>query len=323
MSNQRRTASFCVVLFTLLSYHHSSLVPHLYQQLREPANEIVPVKMSTSLDGLRDSMFPLSDRKELHQQDSIPDMTTSEERITASNNTDREDEFLPENIGWPTRVPCGSQKCFYQLKSNRQIGYLVAPQTKSGRMSLLESGYLLAKQLERDFNMTHFLLGPPTEHIVSSNLAKRLNRNFYIERTRKMQTGSKAKRFPKASTILTQKVKLAPRRHLLFGCVDSKIQAFKKTAPKFLQHIRYKESFMKNLHESLALTKRLLKHQPSLFKDFQVMLDMHGQLHHLDFDRVFSSSGKQFHMPKTFEKSCLRKLQRVELHFRRALKQKR
>jgi hypothetical protein len=250
-------------------------------------------------------------------------MTTSEERITASNNTGREDEFLPENIGWPTRVPCGSQKCFYHLKSNREIGYLVAPQTKSGRMPLLESGYTLAKELERDFNMTHFLLGPPTEHIVSSDLAKRLNRNFYIERTRKMQTGSKAiMRFPKASTILTQKVKLAPRRHLLIGCGDSKIQAFKKNAPKFLPHIRYKESFVKNLHESLALTKRLLEHEPSLFKDFQVMLDTHGQLHHLDFDRVFSSSEGQFRMTKTFEKSCLRELQRVELHFQRALKQK-
>jgi hypothetical protein len=63
MSNQRRTASFCVVLLTLLSYHHSSLVPHLYQQLRDPANEIVPVKMSTSDDGLRDSMSPSSDQQ--------------------------------------------------------------------------------------------------------------------------------------------------------------------------------------------------------------------------------------------------------------------
>jgi hypothetical protein len=302
----------------MMSYHHTSFLADIIRDAAVDPHPIVPMK--TPSDGRIHGRTTPSDDMEL-RQDTSPAILRSN-HTAATSNRPIEDEFLPENIGWPTKVPCGSQKCFYHLKTNRQIGYLVAPQTKSGRNSRLDSGYQLAKQLERDYNITHFLLGPPIEVNVSNELAKRLNRNLYIESTGRLEKkGSKATRFPHGSTVLIQKVKMAPRRHLLLGCVDSKVTAFNDNFPKFLTHVKYKESFVENFSKSLAEAKRILNVEPGLFKDFQVMLDTKGMFHHLDFDRVFSSSRGKFLMPESIMSECLEALDKMERQVRqRALK---
>lgn len=303
-----------------MGYHHTSFLADIRDAAVDP-HPIVP--MNTSSDGGIHGKTTPSDDMELRQDEDISPAMTN--KNTATSNRPIEDEFLPQNIGWPTKVPCGSQKCFYHLKTNRQIGYLVAPQTQSGRMSILESGYLLAKQLEHDYNITHFLLGPPIEVNVSNELSKRLNRNLYIESKGRLEKkGSKATRFPRGSTVLIQKVKMAPRRHLILGCVNSKVTAFNDAFPKFLTHVKYKESFVENFSKSLAEAKRILHVEPGLFKDFQVMLDTKGMLHHLDFDRMFRSSGGKFQMPESIMSGCLEALDKMERQVRqRALKRKR
>lgn len=52
-----------------------------------------------------------------------------------------DDSFQPENLELSERVPCGAQKCLYRLKSDPQVGYLVATEINGGRRSTtLESG---------------------------------------------------------------------------------------------------------------------------------------------------------------------------------------
>lgn len=280
MATRRRHASMCVVLFSLVAaYNHNTSFLSSISAANKGGNEIVP-KKSTLNNGLHDNKVS-SDHEELQI-----DSTSAIIRNNNVTHAAKEDEFLPENIGWPTRVPCGSQKCFYQLQSNPQVGYLVAPQTNSGRLSILQSGYQLAQQLESDYNVTHFLLGPPTEIRVSNELAKHLNRNLYIESKGRLRTGRHACRFPKGSMAVTQKVALAPKRHIILGCVKSKVRAFEHDIPKFLRHhVKYKQSFIQNFHESLKAAKRLLENEPCLMKDFQLMVDEKGRSYHLDIDR--------------------------------------
>lgn len=235
---------------------------------------------------------------------------------TFNQNDTFDDAFNAQNLEWSKRkVPCGSQKCLYRIKSKSdpQIAYLVATeQHSSGYGKRLESAWQQAQQLERDYKIKHFLLGPPQQVKVSKDLARRLRHNLYVEKHRQMLKGKELwQRYPKGSTVHVQKVRIAPKNHLLLGCVDSKINAFQQDWPRFSSLVKFKQSFATNFQNGLEETKLLLKMEPCLFKDFQVMVDTRGDLYHLDFDRCFRSSGKKWHMPSNFTASCLDSLDTI------------
>ena len=145
----------------------------------------------------------------------------------------------------------------------------------------------------------HFMLGPPTKVKVSENLANRLNRNLYMERDRTKLSRRKArKRSPTGSTVYAQKVKLAPKQHMIVGCVQTKVSAFEKDWPSFIPQIKFQKSFAKNFRANLLRAKELLEAEQCLVKDFQIMVNAKGELFHLDFDRCFRSTGKKWHKGK-------------------------
>lgn len=182
----------------------------------------------------------------------------------------------------------------------------------------------LAQRLKRDFKIHHFLLEAPTEHKISKEMAKRLNRNLFIESKRVVVTGKHARRFKAGSKASIQKVKLAPKRHVLVGCLESKVYAFKKFFPKFLQYIADKESFARNFNKSLASAQLLLDSEPCMTKDFQGLVDKKGLFYHLDFDRCFRSSGRKFRVSNRtiVYGPCAKTLGKIEQYVRHALKLK-
>lgn len=313
MSSSRRFhASVLVMLLSLVLFHRQ----------RSFLGSIIDPDASASTTNTREATSVTSITTISKEEDKEKDTPVNE---SASNsNSSRQDDFLPENIGFPSKVPCGSQKCFYHLISNRQVGYLVNPETKSNRLKVLNDGWELANRLEREHGIQHFLLSPPTPVKVSKEMAKRLNHNLYIERTRKIQRGKKAHRFPKYSTVYVQKVQMAPKQHLLLGCVPSKVAAFRKDLVKFMPNVNrnHTDTFLENVSKNLKDAKTLIDREPCLVKDFQVMIDTKGRLYHLDFDRCFSSSGHVFHMPRTFTRKCMRVLDRMERYIRRDLRYK-
>lgn len=253
----------------------------------------------------------------LHNADDIEELMT-EPMIPLFNKTNQKstlnDAFYAQNLEWSKRkVPCGSQKCLYRIKSDPQIGYLVASEEHSSRRSiLLDLGWQLAQQLERDYKIKHFLLGPPQVVKVSRDLAKRLRQNLYVEKTREMLRGKQLwRRYPRGSIIHVQKVQLAPKNHLLLGCVDAKIDSFQQDWPTFSSLVKFKESFARNFRNGLDEAKRLLKDEPCLVKDFQVIVDIRGELYHLDFDRCFGSYGRKWHMNSNITESCLDSLDKI------------
>lgn len=304
MSSRRLHAGFTVILLLAASYHHERGFIASVKTTAE-TNEIAPtipvtmmMRASTTTE-LRYGNATASDPS------SVPNGTTTTKTeptkktksLTIATNRSRHEDFLPENIGWPSNVPCGSFKCFYRLKSNQQVGYLIAPEMKSKRIRSLEAGWQLANQLKSNYNISHFLLEPPRELQVSRKLGERLK-----------------KRFQKGSTISLQKVKVAPRQNLLIGCVENKYAAFKKTWPKFLAHVKDPEAFTKNFSKNLGEARRIVENEPykCLIKDFQLMVDTSGKIYHLDFDRCYRSSGDAFRMSKSFITSCFHNLEKIE-----------
>ena len=111
------------------------------------------------------------------------------DRTTTTFNA-RDDSFHPDNLGWPKRVPCGSFKCFYRLKTSPQVGYLVAhastKQRNDGsvlsRLTTLQAGWQLGEQLRNEHGIQHFMLEPPSNATVTSELAQHLNYNLFSEK---------------------------------------------------------------------------------------------------------------------------------------------
>jgi hypothetical protein len=75
--------------------------------------------------------------------------------------------------------------------------------------------------------------------------------------------------------------------------------------------VKFNESFARNFRNGLDEAKRLLKDEPCLVKDFQVIVDIRGELYHLDFDRCFGSYGRKWHMNSNITQSCLDSLDKI------------
>lgn len=196
---------------------------------------------------------------------------------TINENKDR-DAFLPRNLDSPKHVPCGQYKCFFHNKYNHDIGYLVAPSTRKKNTNFqwfetLESGWTLAEQLKKDFEIKHFLLAPPIKVKVSKDLDKKLNKRLFSEKTQRLIRGKSSTRYPKGSTVFVQECTTAPKKNVVLGCNGSKMPTFKKLFDGFTKGIRYTDSFRQNFKHGLNQTKLVLQSEPCLTKDFQVIVD--------------------------------------------------
>jgi hypothetical protein len=239
------------------------------------------------------------------------------------------DSFHPDNLGWPRRIPCGSFKCFYRLKTAPQVGYLVAhASTKQqddgvirSRLTALLEGWQLGEKLRNEYGIQHFMLEPPSNTTVTFDLAQHLNYNLFSEKHHKYFTDKmvRTKGFHEGTDIYYQKMQLAPKNHLILGCVESKMTVFQQRLAHFCSLVEDKELFLDNIQGHFATARKLLEKEPCLVKDFQVMLDASGQVYHLDFDRCFSSSGSKWHMSSDFTETCFQSLDGMEHSLEKAL----
>lgn len=283
-------------------------IVEIKKSANDPVVSIVEIKMksksspSSNEKAKRNKKVHVSKKNELHTHDV---------------NVTQLDLFRPEDLDGTKPAPCGWHKCFFHSKSSDQIGYLVARSTgksnsaKRKRLESLDSAWQLAKHLEQEYNIHHFLIAPPINVTVSKSLASRLNQNLKSETARQR---FKKRRFPKGSTAFVEKVKPAPNHTLLIGCKDSKLNLFKKVVDKFVLRVKDKESFIRNFKESFANLREILHKEPCLLYDFQVVIDTSGNLYHLDFDRCFSMrTAKKKHGPKRVgESSCFQSLDKIE-----------
>lgn len=237
------------------------------------------------------------------------------------------DSFNISDLDWTRRASCGAEKCFFHSKSDNQIGYLLAPSSekRSSRFQALDGAWELAERLRRVYGIQHFLLAPPTNITVTERLDFRLNRNLWSESSRKAISVSTkhAKRYPKGSTIVVQKVERAPKQNIILGCKDSKLNIIDSTIDAFARHVKYKESFTLRFQQNLAEVRQLLLKEPCLIHDFQVFVDTRGRIYHLDFDRCFNfitGEKKMVRREWMVESGCYKTLGMIERRVYEALK---
>jgi len=264
--------------------------------------------------------FQMKESNEQHHNVSeATNKMKKKEKHDHANATPQLDVFHPDDLDVSKRVPCGWEKCFYHSKSDDKVGYLVARSTgksssaRRGRLKSLDAAWQLAKHLQQEYNINHFLIAPPVNVTVSKILESRLNHNLKSE-TRRQKFNKK--RFPKGSTAFVEKVKPAPKHTLLIGCKKSKLVLFKRVIDKFALRVKDKESFAHHFKKSFADLKELLHHEPCLLYDFHVVLDAKGNLYHLDFDRCFSmKTAKKKSGPsakRVGRSSCFKSLDKIE-----------
>ena len=249
-----------------------------------------------------------------------------------NNNNERREEQeelikILESLDYDTKAICGGYKCFFRVRNDvDNIAYLVSINPIHGDGYLrLHQAYELAQTLEKEYpQIQHFLLGPPKKlYNLTKEWANQLNSNLIGQQktvqkwlnsaphndTNKHRYGT---RYLPYENINIQKVKLAPNPHLIIGCEGGK---FKETLRDIQQLVVQKHSvsdkvnFIRNFEENVNYAKQVVQKggkYSCLVWDFQLLLDVHGNLYHIDLDRCFRHVQEEYNNNR-----CFRNLHKV------------
>jgi hypothetical protein len=243
--------------------------------------------------------------------------------LLSKNECWNDDESFPMNLDFTERAPCAWFKCLFRSKTQQQqaeegknrhknqFGYLVAQKRTSlerNKFESLEQAYHYAKFLEETYQIKQFLLEPPFQFHCTEVLATVLTTHSYQQQFSKSVAHQVEKKtFTPNKMIYVQKVQIAPTPSLLIGCHHTKLSHAWDELMEFLTHVvvhhhPHKQQQKKDFARTLALevkdTIHLLVQEPRLVRDFQVLLDTHGNLYHLDLDRCFEVEKKNLNLTK-------------------------
>jgi ribosome-associated translation inhibitor RaiA len=183
--------------------------------------------------------------------------------------------FQLENLDLNTSSPCGGHKCFYRLKSSKDIGYLVANVNTQSKEDFVKQ-WETTKSLEAKYAISHFLLEPPVLMNITQQFADAISSKIF--------RATKPKKHIKvfSTFIIYQKVRVAPTPNVLFGCAPDKKKLMTRSLTDFLKNIQNKVRFTKHVEKEMARSSKLFQKVPWLARDFQVMIDENGKFYHVD-----------------------------------------
>jgi hypothetical protein len=259
---RRNRVTFCVMLVGLFAFRN---------RLEQATSSLVSLT-STSKTHQTNIKLPFNEDEELQSMLFADDLLLS------------------------TRVPCGKEKCFFESKTRKEQGYLIARSSRtsdgSEKYNRLVEGWKLATRLQQKYKIKHFLVSFPEIVPVSDHLAALLNQNLWFETqdlpVEKVGNKKNKVRFPSNSQAYVQKVQVAPMPNLLLACAHSNRPHFERHLDQFLLNV-HPNNFLMTFSKNLNATRELLQKEPCLMKDFQVLMDEEGEIYHLDFDRCFQT----------------------------------
>lgn len=199
---------------------------------KKMAQLVLVVAILLSLETASMSFMPLSS------------LSLSITLATQAKEKQDKEAFLPENLQQADRIQCGFFKCFFWLKHNESIGYLVTPAEDHWEKSTSwEKSWHYAECLRKTYDIENLLLEPPTNTTVTPELASVLNSNLWIA----ILERSEHKRYKEGSTIIIQKVKAVSTPNLLFGTTKRKLKQFTNQIGNFInENVNDKEMFGRN-----------------------------------------------------------------------------
>lgn len=202
--------------------------------------------------------------------------------------------FLPENLRRLKRVQCGFYKCFFRLRHNDDMGYLVSSEyalrKQLGKHWQPNGAWYFAEYMHQKYGIHNTLMEPATNTTVTPELALALNRNLWVVGHGKVK---KKKRYKEGSTIILQKVQTVPKPNLLFAVLGKKLVTFYNEIESFISGmVQDKQEFGNKFLASMTKARTIVQQEPCFAYDFQVLLDVHGNFYHLDYERCLQPSNR-------------------------------
>jgi hypothetical protein len=231
--------------------------------------------------------------------DVIPSKEESLETFVLQNDLfdghskvpNNEETFELENLG---HIRCGGKKCFVRLKSNQQVGYLMAHEGAGFVEHIYKEfnqTWTLAKHLRQDYNVSTLLLEPPLEVLDKDILfLHQLNARLATDR----KDERKNIRISTERPLVVQKVRVAPEPNMFWQMWWA--QELSQDLKVYVHFLNAsvtgdKRIFSRNLVGNFSVTRQILqdKEYSCLNTDLQFIIDYEGGIHHLDLDRCFEA----------------------------------
>jgi len=257
----------------------------------------------------------------------------------AGDSTSISRPFEWTDLDTDRNATCGNRKCFFHRSSTVQTstsegepskeGYLVANECATYKkdekeyqenyFEWVQYVYNVARRLEREDNIRHFLLEPPQRVALPPlDVVRRLNsialRNGELDLT---FFGNDTKHNTcHSNSVVVQKVRVAPYPNLVPRCYFT---AKSGSGGRFYWHNKAsvkefglaaveKHQFLRTFEMELESLIDLLKKEERLWYSFQFLVDYKGRIHHIDIDRI-EQSGHPVPKPSASGK-CLDSIKR-------------
>jgi hypothetical protein len=177
---------------------------------------------------------------------------------------------------------CGIAKCFFRSVSNDTEGYLVAAEAEYDGMRRASE---LAQQLQSQCKANHLYLelAQRVEH-VTPDFVNRLNSLIDQPSTRVKNESVLEVYEASESVLIVQKVLIAPQPSLFFGAGGPNWKMTLGQMKSFRHLIADKHAFLRQLRLEKNIARQALHMDPTLWHDFQGLVDVQGNFYYIDLD---------------------------------------
>jgi hypothetical protein len=225
------------------------------------------------------------------KEKSLETFVVQDDLFNNNSKPYNEETFELDNLG---QIRCGGKKCFVRLKSNQQVGYLIAHEGAGFRAHIYKEfnrTWTLAKRLKQDYNVSTLLLEPPLQVLDKDiHFLHLLNARLATVR----EDEEKAIRISTKQALIVQKVQVAPEPNMFWQMWWAK--AHSQDLKVYMHFLNFsvtgdKGNFSRNLLGNLSVTRQILqdKKYSCLNTDFQFIIDYEGGIHYIDLDRCFEA----------------------------------
>jgi hypothetical protein len=202
------------------------------------------------------------------------DPKTTHTRASDATDGVRSDDFVWDDINYTQTPLCGGMKCFFRSTSDPTRGYLIWDATYGDsepglQLSAAMAAYDYAANLQSECGIRHFAESPPVE-IESPEYFKSQLNSGYLER------------HLDSESLIVEPSRTAPEGSIIFRCYNDRV--LDKRLKYVIEELSQQEK--QRLKQELKNTKSVVESHPGLMNDFQLMIDLEGRIHHLDFDRA-------------------------------------
>ena len=184
-------------------------------------------------------------------------------------------ENLVSNQSITKQAPCGAEKCFFQLASDQNVGYLVgfAPRPLSRMKNQWDNG----QHLKEKYDMQHLMMAEPRlAHIESAELAAYMSNH----NVRQMWPDQPKHQFQRGSSIANQRMRVLPEPNEIFGCQKGKQRHVERAWGDFMASVN-QDIFVPNFTKALE----------SLQTNMETWIQTGAIVNNYDFQAIAGNDG--------------------------------